>query len=241
MNGNGNKMVLMAIAVIAVGMFALPSTVALFSGQHTWYGLGDTGNQVPCRKCHMDIQDEMISDDNGVHRSLSDTPGPSSCLCHRVTTETTRLGTGVASGDEIGSTAGTTSHAAEAIACMLCHENHTIYPFAGGFNQSAVYEATGVPEEDQYYYNDSVGKGGEAAAHNQFIREAIKNPLMADSNEACIACHTRIGVNITWTKNEYLVFNASENATGWWNVTEFAAGGENVTYVSTSNEWTSPP
>jgi len=30
----------MAIAVIAIGIFALPSTVSLFSGQHSWYDLG---------------------------------------------------------------------------------------------------------------------------------------------------------------------------------------------------------
>jgi hypothetical protein len=231
---DSKKVALLVIAVLAIGIFALPSTVSLFSGQHTWYALNDTGNQLPCEKCHADINDEMISADNGVHTSLA---GPG-CDCHRVDTTVTRLGTGVASGDGTGSTPGTTSHAAETIACMVCHERGTSYPHAGGFNQTAVYEGTGATI--QYIYNLSNGTGGEAAAHNQFIREAIKDPLMTDSNEACIACHTRVGVNITWTKNEYMLFTASEDAEGIWNVTDFAATGSNVTYVNSTNEWTNP-
>jgi len=31
---------LMGVAVVAMGIFALPGTVSLFSGQHSWYGLG---------------------------------------------------------------------------------------------------------------------------------------------------------------------------------------------------------
>jgi hypothetical protein len=155
-----------------------------------------------------------------------------------VNTTSTRLGTGVADGDGTGSYPGTTSHAAETIACMVCHENGTSYPFAGGFNQTAVYEGTDAAIE--YYYNASDDSGGEAAAHNQFIREAIKDPLMTDSNEACIACHTRVGVNITWTKNEYLEFDASEDELGNWTLTGFAATGSNVTQVNSTNEWTNP-
>jgi len=48
----------MGIAVVAVGLFALPSTVSLFSGQHRWYNISGTGNEIPCIKCHADIYDE---------------------------------------------------------------------------------------------------------------------------------------------------------------------------------------
>ena len=93
---NTNKIALMAIAIVAIGIFALPSTVSLFSGQHSWYGLNTAGNQIPCDKCHMDIQDEMKHDLNGVHSTL-DSPG---CDCHRVEQSANqRIGTGVASGD----------------------------------------------------------------------------------------------------------------------------------------------
>jgi hypothetical protein len=229
---NTNKIALMAIAIVAIGIFALPGTVSLFSGQHTWYGLDETGNQLPCEKCHQDIQDEMVHADNGVHKGLA-APG---CDCHRVNTTTTRFGTGVADGDGVGdSNPGTEAHAAATIACMLCHEqgNELSYPFAGGFNQEAVYDGS----TPVYYYNHSDGSGGEHAAHNAFINQAIKDPLMEDSNEACIACHTRVGVNITWSKNVYLEFTAREDEFGNWTVEDFAAGGDNITQVNSSNEW----
>ena len=116
---------------------------------------------------------------------------------------------------------------------MICHEQGTTYPFAGGFNPSVVYDGS----TPVYYYNHSDGSGGEHAAHNAFINQAIVDPLMEDSNEACIACHTRVGVNITWSKNVYLEFTAGEDEFGNWTVEDFAAGGDNITQVNSSNEW----
>jgi len=228
-----NSLGLLMVAIVAIGIFALPSTAALFSGQHSWYNLSDSGSQIPCTKCHGDINAEMVDSNNGVHRGLASP----TCDCHRVT------GTGVASGDETGSTAGTTSHAAETIACMLCHENstrtgQTRFPFAGGFNTTVVYQGTGVPTQSQYNYSWGDGNGGEHAAHNAFINQAIKDDLMTDSNEACIACHTRVGVNISWTKNTVLDFDATENETGSWTVTDFQATGDNTTSSSYMNNWT---
>jgi hypothetical protein len=233
---NTNKIALMAIAVVAIGIFALPSTVSLFSGQHSWYDLGATGNDVPCLKCHGDIYDEMVatSPKNGVHRGMN-----KSCECHRVS------GTGVAIGDTDGSTPGTTSHAAETIACMICHENATRtgkpleYPFAGGFNTTWVYDFTGAPTgDDRYNYSWGDDKGGEYAAHNDFIRESIKDPLMTDSNEACIACHTRIGVNITWRKSTTMHFDASEDHNGTWLLSNFTAHGYDYYNSTYQNNWT---
>jgi len=78
------------------------------------------------------------------------------------------------------------------------------------------------------------------ALHQQFVLDLINDTLMEGANEACIACHTRVDVNITWTKNVHLDFTAEENETGVWTLTNFAAGGENVTQVNSSNEWTNP-
>lgn len=58
---NGKKIVLVMIAVFALGMLVLPRTVSLFAGEHIWYDLGSKGNDVPCEKCHADIADEMNS------------------------------------------------------------------------------------------------------------------------------------------------------------------------------------
>ena len=224
------RSVLLLTAIISIGILVLPSTTALFSGQHTWYDLSGDESQVPCMKCHGDINAEMIDSENGVHTTLA-SPG---CDCHRVS------GTGVADGDGTISTPGTTSHAAETIACMLCHENGTRtgggYPFAGGFNSTAVYFGTGASTKYNYSWGD--GTGGEYAAHTAFIRESIDDSLMTDSNEACIACHTRIGVNISWTKNVVLDFDAGEDSDGTWSIENIKATGSNLTNSSYTNNWT---
>ena len=53
------KFTLAIIALIGIGVFALPSTMSLFSGQHTFYNIDATGNQVPCIKCHGDVKAEL--------------------------------------------------------------------------------------------------------------------------------------------------------------------------------------
>jgi cytochrome c553 len=55
------KFTLAIIALIGIGVFALPSTMSLFSGQHTFYNIDATGNQVPCAKCHGDVKAELSS------------------------------------------------------------------------------------------------------------------------------------------------------------------------------------
>ena len=235
------KIALLTVAIVAVGIFALPGTVSLFSGQHSWYYLGDGANEVPCEKCHGEIEDEMQSGENGAHRNLT------CAMCHRTMFNNYTYG----SGEGDASTPGKEAHAAAVVQCMDCH----------GVDETGQYNHGAAPEyEDCYachingnYYDDEdfiVAGGfnlsgrswdtGKKAAHRKFVNDSIDEPLMEGANEACIACHTRIGVNITWTKKEYLEFTAFENETGWWTLTKFAAGGKNVTQVNSSNEWTNP-
>ncbi len=54
-----SKFTLALIALVGIGVFALPSTMALFSGQHSFYNIDATGNQVPCVKCHGDVKVEL--------------------------------------------------------------------------------------------------------------------------------------------------------------------------------------
>ena len=53
------KFTLAIIALVGIGVFALPSTMSLFAGQHTFYNIDATGNQVPCQKCHGDVKAEL--------------------------------------------------------------------------------------------------------------------------------------------------------------------------------------
>jgi len=248
------KIVLLAVAIVAIGIFALPGTVSLFSGQHTWYDLSAGANDVPCEKCHGEIEDEMMSDENGAHRNLT------CAMCHRTCFNMTynpstgkyekSPGFTYASGKGNGSTAGKEAHAAATIECMDCHGMDHAYGYWSHYGYEE-YESPGCEAcHDGFSILEITAGGfgmtdypddtGERAAHRKFVNDSIDEPLMEGSNEACIACHTRIGVNITWTKKVYLDFTASEDAAGNWTIPSFTAGGENVTQVNTSNAWTNP-
>ena len=223
----------MSIAVVAVGTVALPATMSLFAGQHTWYALDTTGADLPCEKCHADIYDEFLKTD--AHSSLggsTQVDNRSACYaCHRTNSSIT-----YAKGDGGGATPGDKAHAASTVACMLCHQydaangtNHSARdpgPHAGGFAN-----VTGSP----YDYATSTRPGGHAA-HQTFVQQAINDDLgkrMEDANEACIACHTAIPVKINWTHAYSLEFNATyglDLPPTHFNVTDWAVNGTvNVT------------
>jgi hypothetical protein len=210
---DSRRIALLTVAICAIGIFALPGTVSLFSGQHSWYDLSAGQNEVPCEKCHGDIGDEMQSGDNGVHRNMT------CALCHRTCFNTVyNPDTGLyenapsyiyASGEGNGSTAGKETHAAATVACMDCH---------GANDDAGVFDHNTYSEYNYELYDETcyrchikrstmgqdgfiaaggfgmtgrVGDTGERAAHMDFVLDSINDTLMEDANEACIACHTR--------------------------------------------------
>jgi len=228
---NRQKIVVMAVAIVATGIFALPSTVSLFSGQHSWYDLSAQGNNVPCEKCHADIGDEMVSP--GAHANIK-------CEgCHR-----TDARVGYAKDGTGGVEPGQGAHAASTQECMVCHARIKPSNFTHDYISYDCSDCHGTPwtapAAGGFNMTGNSADTGEKAAHLQFVRDSMDEELMEGANEACIACHTRVGVNITWTKNEYLEFTATENAAGNWTIASFTAGGENVTQVNSSNTWTNP-
>jgi len=78
------KLSLALIALVGVGVFALPSTMALFAGQHSFYNIDATGNQVPCQKCHGDVKAELATQG---YSATTGTKGPHANFqceyCHR--------------------------------------------------------------------------------------------------------------------------------------------------------------
>lgn len=82
-----SKYALALIALVGVGVFALPATMSLFSGQHSFYNIDATGNQVPCVKCHGDVKMELSSGANTDPTKGPLTPGPHANFqceyCHR--------------------------------------------------------------------------------------------------------------------------------------------------------------
>ncbi len=79
------KTTMVLIALIGVGLFALPQTTALFAGQHSFTNIDATGNQIDCVKCHGDVQTELST--QGVS-TVTGTNGPHAAFkceyCHRI-------------------------------------------------------------------------------------------------------------------------------------------------------------
>ena len=252
---DGQKVVLIATAIVALGIFVMPSTVSLFSGQHYWYNISGRSNEVPCEKCHADIAAEM---DALVGPHTGETGyGRLKCgYCHR-TFKIEKGDTGTydwdqypdvnlsleaqylytyASGDGSGATPGKQAHAASTIPCMYCHSggsqgiaaNHGTpmsncwgchqadNPHNGRFQRDEeCYRCHGndpvrdVPPAGGFNLTANATDTGERAAHKTFVMNSISNPDMEDVNEACIACHTGIPVQINWTHAMNLVLNAT--------------------------------
>ena len=82
------KFSLALIALVGIGVFALPSTMSLFAGQHSFYNIDATGNQIPCQKCHGDVKAELSANANTNPAVGPLTPGPHAAFkceyCHRI-------------------------------------------------------------------------------------------------------------------------------------------------------------
>ena len=135
---NSKRLLLLTVAVVAVGVFALPGTVSLFSGQHAWYNISSQQqNQIPCKKCHADVYEEMMSMEPLSKKLAGKSSSPHSymdenCeLCHRTCFKMTynsstgkyepSLGYTYARGYGSGSEPGVEAHAVSTIECMDCH------------------------------------------------------------------------------------------------------------------------
>ncbi|MDY6930987.1 MAG: hypothetical protein SVJ22_03615 [Halobacteriota archaeon] len=249
------KILLLMITVVAIGIVALPGTIAIFGGQHNWYSLNSGGsgagggiNDVPCEKCHADIASELHI--SGPHENLT------CAMCHRATSFTDltyargNYVTNPATETWSGTTPGVEAHAASTIACMDCHggvEDNGAHSWedpeiqasdcnqchSGGYIDQVTaggFGLTGDPD-----LNDTGGK----AAHMAFVIDANGSGLMEETNEACIACHTHTAIDINWSHKYRLTFEADDSS-GSWEVDNFVAEGTyNVTtYGNMSGETT---
>jgi len=187
MNG---KIALIVVVLLAIGVLVLPSTVSLFAGQHYWYDIESSGNQIPCQKCHADVYEEL--NQSNYHLGANSVADEDDCrFCHQANTSIT-----YASGDT-PYTAGVEAHAASTISCAYCHLDPGVSgaPPAGGFGLA----------DSTFYANDS----GTYAAHLDFVTSAATDSLLEDSNEACIACHTHVAVKINFTHYKAMEFDVN--------------------------------
>ncbi len=228
---NTLKFTLAVVMILTIGVLIIPQTVSLFAGQHYWYNVSQSGNNINCEKCHADIRDELQLS-SGPHKSFD-------CeLCHRA-----YASFAYANGSPLttDSTKNWEAHAASTVACMLCHQINaqqavrpyiwnrlpSIPPIAGGFETSSL----------EYNYTNATYTGINST-HSEFVNEAINSSILEDSNEACLSCHTnlKVEINITHlTGMSITVNNTISGSTSSWNV-ESLSGNGTITYKVVSND-----
>lgn len=189
------KSMLLLIAVVAVGLFVLPSTLALYSGQHMFVN----GTNVKCEKCHGTGGGDQISDEIALSNltdyaqtdiNATTTAGKVihssySCRgCHG-------LSGGLKQGVD-GRGSGNTTHFGLRVDCISCHlEMNT----TGG-----------------EFTND---------AHRPFVNYSETNRTQGKEDVACISCHTSVAVSATiaWNMNTSVYFiNATQISGTAWNI-----------------------
>lgn len=204
-----SKILLLSIAVISVGLFAMPSTLSLFSGQHSFIN----GSDVLCTKCHQDVYTELSTTSvSTAHRTtaLKDCQG-----CH-----TTGTINNVPKGDNTNISFSTnintsSAHSAITLECVSCHQ-------AVATNLTNSAEA-----HSKFYLNSSYTVNSSA-----FLATANQTSVaLKGANTACIGCHTHAVVNVTWQRS--VGYNIVANSTaGNWSLT-FSAN--NTVNTSTSS------
>lgn len=188
-----SKMALLALSVFAVGIFAMPGTLSLFSGQHTFSNNGSADDF--CRKCHSDVYDEMNWYSGSAPPGSHGIGKLMACkVCHR-TGNLSDLGflddagiSGFSPGVDPGlNVSNTSAHAAVTVECVFCHD-------------MVIDQITGANE-----------------AHNSFYNTANQTTLLKGGNEACVGCHTHTRVDINWVRKGG--YNITADITGGsWNV-----------------------
>ena len=181
------RMIMLAIALLAISIFVLPVTLSLFSGQHCWYNLTAGGNQVPCEKCHADVAEEMNAL-AGPHTNETGY-GEFKCeYCHRTFDlndygqwHSQNINQSIfsnyyftyASGDDMDAQPGVEAHAASTVPCMYCHSGEDVgNPHPSTFTAKSCSCHGSADGGDPYYYHG-----------DRFYTGSGENP------GECVKCH----------------------------------------------------
>ncbi len=87
MSGSEMKIMWVFLTLAGISIWLIPNTLSHFSGGHSFYNLDPNGSQVPCNKCHGDIDIEIHT--GFIHKNFTCSD------CHRV-----QKGVQYASGDD---------------------------------------------------------------------------------------------------------------------------------------------
>ena len=230
---NINKNLLLATAIIGIGLFVLPSTLSMFAGQHTWY---DPNDEIPCEKCHF-LEKQELNSGAGPH-SLT-----YSALIN-ISAQYNSTGANKTGGSDFwGSTDDITDR------CYGCHQragtaNTTWGGFAGEEDQwdtlrNQTHAAYAVLCLDCHPWVETELKN-DSAAHKAFYEDLANDTstVLQNKNKACLGCHTHVGMNISWERNEYVSYNVTCNKTGYvvtWNASDEL--GTNISRFNSSDPY----
>ena len=191
---DGQRIVLIATAIVALGIFVMPSTISLFSGQHYWYNISGRSNEVPCEKCHADIAAEMEQLE-GPHTGETGYERLECEYCHRVFSIEHKNASfdtyTYASGDGAGAEAGKEAHAASTVPCMYCHS---------GNESGSLHSTTG-------WYSNCVGCHGEGEVY------PVHDGAKYFNNDDCLKCHGDTATNKAYIIPPAGGFNLTTNST----------------------------
>lgn len=196
------RTVLLGVSVLCVAVLIMPYTVSLFGKQHEWKAAAD----VNCISCHTDIDYPSA---NYMHVSLNGSePGDYCDSCHQIGTSGSSVGvTGAGGYDE--------EHAAVTVECLDCHEDAI-----GGMNDTW-YTAGDEAQAnaDKGFINVTSEAHSNMTGSATDVQGAWAFDYLSGNNEACIACHTNITLEIYMTPGATVMnITAWENVWGNWTV-----------------------
>lgn len=208
--GNNKGILLLGFAILAIGIFVLPSTMSMFVGQHQWYSVRtDAQRDVICQRCHVAEYNEWNNND-GAHSTFSSEEGADCVMCHTVNKtalvnwgiNTTSLGdislfnvSGTLNATNYAASWRNTSgaHAAISVDCVDCHWN-------------ASQQLLNDNEAHKVFYNTTINNSDPWTGNN----DNYGNP-----SAACIACHTHTSLNVTFIRAIGMNITANHTTGDW--------------------------
>lgn len=187
-----SKMLLLSIAVVSVGLFAMPSTLSMFSGQHTF---DKAGNTSVCAKCHSDVYIEIQG--GSYHKSLIDDTTYQCKGCHtsdRINSSLIYAGNRSASGAKYNYTTSTNLAGLDLTTGKFIYanstDNATGYNFGGGIHSAVIVECV--------WCHGAVNMTNDA--HSVFQANSSSATQLSGSNELCVGCHTKALYQFNWVR-----------------------------------------
>ncbi len=178
------KFILLLISVVAVGMFALPSTLALYTGSHAFV----SGSNVNCDKCHTSGMDDIKAElESGTaHQTLTCDD------CHG----TNNFNVDLSHGNSNGHAA---SMDVDCIGCHIPYDENYFDHIAGFMEPDSEIECSDCHGHPFESIDDILRQLNMAAAAHRGVtfNATADNQGIDDRDQACIACHTDVPINIT--------------------------------------------